>query len=120
MDRPEEWVPQLAIVLERYAQDRAASSQIMSTLIDMGLVQVAPNPDDPDQMLVDTRRLQAVLAKYGPKITTAAGRLGVSATQNKIWTPGDTGSGSGGIWTPGSAEPAPPAGDKPKLILPGR
>ena len=119
-DRPEEWVPQLAIVLERYAQDRAASSQIMSTLIDMGLVQVAPNPDDPDQMLVDTRRLQAVLAKYGPKITTAAGRLGVSATQNKIWTPGDTGSGSGGIWTPGSAEPAPPAGDKPKLILPGR
>lgn len=122
-ERPEDWVPQLAVVLERYGQDRSASSQVMSNLIDMGLVEMAPNPDDSGQVLMDTRRLQAVLGQFGPKITTASGRLGVSATQNKIWTPGDpaAGGGPGGLWTPGSgAAPAAPGGDKPKLIIPGR
>ena len=38
---------------------------------------------------------------YGPKVTTASGYLGVSATRGEIWTPGSEAKGSA-IWTPGS------------------
>ena len=117
---PEAWVPQLAVILERYAEDRASSSAVMSNLLDMGLVRTSPNPDDRGQMLLDTRPLQAVLSQYGPKITTATGRLGVSATQGGVWTPGGSAAGGGGaIWTPGGAT-SQAGGDKPKLIIPGR
>ena len=116
---PEAWVPQLAIVLERYREDRNASQTIMSNLLDMGLVQLVPNPDRPDDVLMDTRGLQAVLAEYGPRVTTASGGLGVSATKPEIWTPGAAAAGGGGIWTPGSGAPAS-EGEKPKLIIPGR
>ena len=117
---PEAWVAQLAIVLERYSQDRDASQTIMSNLLDMGLVQFVPNPDNPDDMLMDTRGLQALLTRYGPRVTTTSGGLGVSATKPEIWTPGAAASGSGGgIWTPGSAA-APAEGEKPRLIIPGR
>ena len=117
---PESWVPMLAVILERYAEDRASSTAVMTNLLDMGLVRTSPNPDERGQMLLDTRPLQAVLAQYGPKITTAAGRLGVSATQGNVWTPGGPAAGGGGtIWTPGGATPQA-GGDKPKLIIPGR
>ena len=119
-ETPESWVPQLAVILERYAEDRSVSSTVMSNLMDMGLVRTAPNPDESGQMLLDTRPLQAVLGQYGPKITTASGRLGVSATQGGVWTPGgSTGGGGGTIWTPGGST-SQPGGDKPKLIIPGR
>ncbi len=119
---PEEWVPLLAAALDRHGQDREAAPIIMRNLMDMGLVQTAPNPDNPSQTLLDTRPLQAVLSRYGPKITTSTGRLGVSATQGGIWTPGGGSSSPGtSIWTPGSGgSPSPPGEDKPKLIIPGR
>ena len=120
-ERPEEWVPELAIVLERYAQDPTANQVILMNLVELGLVRLSPNPDNPDDVLLDTRPLQAVLAQYGPRVTTASGRLGVSATKPDLWTPGGPASGSGGrLWTPGSASGNPPTGDKPKLIIPGR
>ncbi len=116
---PEAWVPNLAVILDRYQNDESANQVLLSNLIDMGLIQVAPHPDKPDDVLLDTRPLQAVLAKYGPRITTAAGTLGVSATKGTIWTPGATPAGtttSGGIWTPGSQT----SGDAgKKLIIPG-
>jgi len=117
---PEAWVAQLAIILERYSQDRTASQAIMGNLLDMGLVQLVPNPDRPDDVLMDTRGLQALLTRYGPRVTTTSGGLGVSATKPEIWTPGAaaSGGGVGGIWTPGSA--APSEAEKPKLIIPGR
>ena len=119
---PESWVPLLAVLLERHGQDRDASTQVMTNLMDMGLVEMSPNPDSPGNVVLDTRRLQAVLSRYGPKITTASGRLGVSATQGKIWTPGDPGAGAtgtGGVWTPGASATPPPSGEKSKLIIPG-
>ena len=120
LEPPEAWVPQLAVILERYAEDRASSSMVMTNLLDMGLVRTSPNPDDRGQMLLDTRPLQSVLSQFGPKITTATGRLGVSATQGAVWTPGGPAAGGGGaIWTPGGAT-AQAGGDKPKLIIPGR
>ena len=115
---PEQWVPTLAIILDRYREDRAASQALMSNLIDMGLVSLVPNPDNPDDLLLDSRRLQAVLMEYGPRVTTASGGLGVSAANPEIWTPGGASAGGGGIWTPGS-ETAAAGGEKPKLILPG-
>ena len=74
----------------------------------------------PTDMMLDSRRLQAVLMEYGPKVTTASGGLGVSAAKGEIWTPsGPAGGGSGGgLWTPGGA--AAPGGEKAKLIIPGR
>ena len=119
-DAPEAWVPQLAVVLDRYREDAAAGEVILTALMDMGLVQLAPHPDNPDQLLLDSRPLQAVMARYGPRVTTAAGQLGVSATQGGIWTPGGSTAGGGGIWTPGSPAGPAPGGDKPKLIIPGR
>ncbi len=120
---PETWVPELAIILERYEKEPAASQILILNLVELGLVQISPNPDDPQDVLLDTRPLQAVMAEYGPRVTTSSGRLGVSATKPEVWTPGSPGAGStGGIWTPGSGSgPAnPPGGDKPKLIIPGR
>jgi hypothetical protein len=61
------------------------------------------------------------MAEYGPRVTTASGRLGVSATKGGLWTPGGPSAGGGGIWTPGSeTAPTPGGGDKPRLIIPGR
>ncbi len=128
LDRPEVWVPELAIVLERYAGDPTANQVILMNLVEMGLVRMGPNPDNPNDVLLDSRPLQSVLAEFGPRVTTASGRLGVSATKPDLWTPGGStsSSGGGGLWTPGSGNPAPTpgaasgSGDKPKLILPGR
>jgi hypothetical protein len=118
---PEVWVPELAIVLERYAQEPSANQVILLNLVELGLIRLSPNPDSPQDVLVDSRPLQAVLAEYGPRVTTASGRLGVSATKPEVWTPGGPAGGStGGIWTPGSGPANPQGGDKPKLILPGR
>ena len=120
-ERPEDWVPELAIVLERYGQDPAANQIILMNLVELGLVRLSPNPDDPDDVLLDSRPLQAVLAEYGPRVTTSSGRLGVSATKPDLWTPGGPASGSGGaLWTPGGGAANPPSGEKPKLIIPGR
>jgi tetratricopeptide (TPR) repeat protein len=120
-EEPESWVPQLAIVLERYRDDRAASSAILSTLVEMGLLQMMPHPDNPEQILLDSRPLQALLVQFGPKVTTATGELGVSASKGGLWTPGSpTGGGGGGIWTPGGPTGTGAGGDKPKLIIPGR
>ena len=121
-DRPETWVPELAVVMERYAGDQVANQVILMNLVEMGLVRMEPNPDSREDILLDSRPLQALLAEYGPRVTTSSGRLGVSATRPEVWTPGGPGSGSGGaLWTPGSAAgPAPGGAEKPKLIIPGR
>ncbi|WP_435015556.1 SEC-C domain-containing protein [Tundrisphaera sp. TA3] len=121
---PETWVPELAVVLERHASDPSSNQIILMNLIEMGLMRVGPNPDNPDDILLDSRPLQSVLAEYGPRVTTASGRLGVSAAKNELWTPGGPaagGGGGGGLWTPGSdAGASNPAGGKSKLIIPGR
>ncbi len=122
-ESPEVWVPDLAVVMDRYRDDQAANQAIMLNLLEMGLVQMVRHPDDPEQILLDSRTLQALMASYGPRVTTASGELGVAATRGGIWTPGSgaTGAGgSGGLWTPGSGAPGAPSGDKPKLIIPGR
>jgi tetratricopeptide (TPR) repeat protein len=116
---PEAWVPQLAVVLDRYRGDKEANPRILSMLVDLGLIQAVPHPEDPNELMFDTRPLQAVLAEYGPRITTATGDLGISAARGGIWTPGSEGGATtpGGIWTPGSGS-GEPGGEK-KLILPG-
>ena len=119
-DRPESWVPELAVVMERYAGDQVANQVILMNLVEMGLVRMQPNPDSREDILLDSRPLQQLLAEYGPRVTTSSGRLGVSATKPEVWTPGGPASGGGGgLWTPGSGSGAP-AGEKPKLIIPGR
>ncbi len=118
---PEVWVPELAIIFDRYSEEPTANQVIMLNLVELGLIQLSPNPEDPQDLIVDSRPLQGLMARYGPKVTTASGRLGVSAAKPEVWTPGGSGgSTSGGIWTPGSGPAGAPAGDKPKLILPGR
>ena len=125
---PTAWVADLAVILERYRHDLSASQSLTMSLIDMGLIRAVPNPDRPGEVLIDSTPLQALLAEYGPRVTTASGRLGVSAAKPEIWTPGSQGSptGSKGIWTPGSKPPAPttttqqPTPGGPKLIIRGR
>lgn len=128
-DPPDQWVPELAIVLRQSETDPNSGQLVLATLAEMGLVRTVPNPDRPDEYLLDTRILQALMSEYGPRITTAQGELGISATRGGIWTPGSDArtaapSSAGGIWTPGSnALPAgrpDDAGEKPSLIVPGR
>jgi hypothetical protein len=106
-ERPEAWVPEIAVILDRYRNDPDGSQVVMMNLVDMGLIQMVPSPDRPDEIYLDSRPLQALLAEYGPRITTASGRLGVSASKPEIWTPGGTSTGTG-------------SGGPSKLILPGR
>jgi hypothetical protein len=114
-------VPELAAVLERYGENSEASTLILATLVDLGLIRMAPDPDQRGEVLLDSRPLQAMLARYGPRVTTASGRLGVSATKPEIWTPGAaSGGGSPGIWTPGAGSSTPPQTGGGKLIVPGR
>lgn len=121
-DRPEVWVPELAVVLDRYSQDSSANQILMMHLIEMGLVRMVPNPDRAGDYFVDSRPLQYLMAEYGPRVTTASGGLGVSATKGEIWTPGGPSGSGGGLWTPGSDAGGAQggSGDKPKLIIPGR
>jgi hypothetical protein len=119
---PETWVPDLAVVLDRYQQDDPAMQVIMVHLLDMGLVGVVQNPDRSGQVYLDSRALQQLLAEYGPRVTTATGRLGISATKPEIWTPGSTSGSTGGLFVPGASSAPPPSssGGPSKLIVPGR
>ena len=48
-----------AIVLERYGQDPNANQVILMNLVELGLVRISPNPDNPEDILLDSRPLQA-------------------------------------------------------------
>jgi hypothetical protein len=117
-DKPDEWVPELAAILERYRNTERASLAITARLIEMGLLRLVSPPDRPGEISLDSRGLQQLLSLYGPKVTTAAGYLGVSATKGEIWTPGSEAKGSP-IWTPGSDAAAGEA-EKPRIIVTGR
>ncbi len=119
---PEVWVPELAVIIDRYTGDSAGSQTVMMNLLEMRLVELVPNPDGSGEYMLDTRHLQNVMSEYGPRVTTTSGRLGVSATKPEIWTPGTSPGGPGGgsgLWTPGAGT-RPAQGGKSNLILPGR
>lgn len=125
---PEKWVPELAVLLDQKRAGReseAVTQMMIMSLVEMGLIQVHRDPKQPAQAMLDTRLLEAVLQKYGPKITTASGELGVSAAKPQIWTPGQPGGPQGGaaggkIWTPGGAPPKQGGDSGSKLFVPGR
>jgi hypothetical protein len=123
LDEPEVWVKSLAVILETYRGNNEATSAIFLRLINLGLVQVAPDPNNPDQVVLDTRTLEYYLNRFGPRVTTAAGELGVAAARGEIWTPasgaGSAGGKGGAIWTPGSVPAPASAGGKSKIIIPG-
>lgn len=130
LSEPTQWVPYLAIILDRKRPsqnaDQITQTMIMG-LIDLGLIRVVRNPQQPDQSQLDTRILEMLLQQYGPKIKTASGELGVSASKGGIWTPGQSAAapaGGGKIWTPGQSGGSnpPQAGGEsgPKLFVPGR
>jgi tetratricopeptide (TPR) repeat protein len=120
-DPAEQWVPFLAALLDRYRDSPENSELILSALLSMGLVHPVRDPEQPEQIFLDSRPLEALLARYGPRITTADGELGVSAARPAIWTPESEARGTtpGGVWTPdqGTAGADP---NKSKLIIPGR
>jgi hypothetical protein len=116
LDEPEVWVPVLAVILERCRGNNEATSAVLLRLVSLGLVQAGVDPKRPDQLILDTQMLEQYLKRYGPRVTTATGELGVAASQTEIWTPESTEAPSA-IWTPGTA--AAPSEGKSKLILPG-
>jgi hypothetical protein len=118
-DKPDEWVPELAAILERYRENERASLLVTTRLLEMGLVRLVSPPDRPGEISLDSRGLQQLLSLYGPKVTTAAGYLGVSATKGEIWTPGSEAKSSP-IWTPGSDTAAAGGAEKPRIIVTGR
>jgi tetratricopeptide (TPR) repeat protein len=121
-EKPETWVPDLVAVMERYDNDPQASQITLLHMMEMGLVRPMAHPERPEEVMLDTRPLQMLIAEYGPRVTTASGRLGVTAAKEGIWTPGGpAGGGGSGIWTPGAEAGGGTRGeDKPRLIIPGR
>jgi tetratricopeptide (TPR) repeat protein len=116
-DKPEVWVPIIAVLLERYRGNREAISAVLLRLIEVGLVHASPDPNKPEQIVLDTRILDQLLAQYGPRVTTAGGDLGVSASRGEIWTP-EASRGGSAIWTPGSESASAPGPERPKIIVP--
>ncbi len=120
LDRPEVWVPTIVVLLERYRGNQDATSAVLYRLVQMGLVQPVVDPNHPGQVLLDTGILDRLVAAYGPRVTTAAGEIGVAAGRGEIWTP-DAARGGAAIWTPGSETAAPASGqERSRLILPGQ
>ena len=116
-DPLDDWVPDLAMILERYREHELASMVVTTRLIEMGLLHLVSPPDRPGEVMLDFRVLQQLLSLYGPKVTTSSGYMGVSATRGEIWTPQSAAQGSA-IWSPGSGWEAAKSGEK-RLILPG-
>jgi hypothetical protein len=120
-DPTRDWVADLAIVLGRYAGDEEAKMVLTARLVEWGLLNVVPSPDNPNQFHLDTRPLQHLLSTHGPRVSAASNYVGVSATKGDIWTPEPAGGGSGSaIWTPGSSGGEPAGSNKPRIILPGQ
>jgi tetratricopeptide (TPR) repeat protein len=119
VSEPDVWVPRIAVLLEKYQRNQEATSAIFIRLVNLGLVQLARDPKNPEQVLLDTRGLETLLATYGPRVTTAAGNLGAGGTAAPIWTPGSTAE-PGKIWTPGSAASRSPERESAKIIMPGQ
>lgn len=120
VDQPEEWVPELAAVLDRYESNEEATRLIMSRLVHLGLLRMVSDPDRPGGMVIDPTPLYNLLARFGPRVQAVGG---AGASGGGIWTPGSEAGGGGGIWTPGSGAGAPPKDggeEKPRLILPGQ
>lgn len=119
-EEPHQWVPELAAIIDRYSEDPKSTEFVVMSLIEMGLLQMVPAGEG--QVSLDSRPLQALMSEFGPRVTTASGRLGVSAAKPDIWTPGSSTGSSGGLYIPGASTPpnAPQGGGPSKLIVPGR
>ncbi len=112
LDEPEVWVKTLAVILDRYRGNQEATSAVFLRLVNLGLVQVVADPNRPDQMVLDTRILEYYLNRFGPRVTTAAGRAGRRRDTRRDLDAGIApGGGGSSIWTPGSA-PAPAPGEE--------
>jgi tetratricopeptide (TPR) repeat protein len=118
-DAPELWVPDLAAMLQRYRDDKSAMTIVSSRMIEMGLIRIVASRDDPTGFEYDSRPLQQLLERYGPRVATSSDYLGVSATRGEIWTPEASTQGSA-IWTPGSDTVGAVGAEKPRIILPGQ
>lgn len=107
LEKPEQWVPELARVMEQYRENQQAAPIITATLVDMRLLRLVSDPMNPEQVYIDTRVLRQILSRYGPRIVSATGAPTTGESAPKIWTPGQSPSGPGG-------------GEKKSLIIPGR
>jgi hypothetical protein len=103
-EEPETWVPELVVLLDRYERDAPATRVILAQLVQFGIVRLAPPEYEGEGVALDTTILQQLIARYGPRVQTAAGEVGVSAVRSGIWTPGGPAS----------------TGEKPRIILPGQ
>jgi hypothetical protein len=118
-DPTSDWVADLAVILGRYAGNEEAKVVLTARLVEWGLLNVVPSPDNPNHFHLDTRPLQQLLSTHGPRVSASSNYVGVSATKGDIWTPDAAGGGSA-IWTPGSGGGEAGGGNKPRIILPGQ
>ena len=88
LDEPDVWVPVLAVILERCRGNNEATSAVLLRLVSLGLVQAGVDPKRPDQLILDTQMLEQYLKRFGPRVTTATGELGVAASQSRDLDPG--------------------------------
>ncbi len=105
-EQPDVWVPELVVVMNRYERDRDATRLVLSRLVQAGLIRPYPSEDEPGGVALDATLLQQLIARFGPRVQTPSGEVGVSAVRSGIWTPGGGTSGA--------------TGERPRIILPGQ
>ena len=57
-DPLDEWVPEVAVILERYRQNEQASIMVTTRLIEMGLLRLVTTPDRSGEVVLDSQILQ--------------------------------------------------------------
>jgi len=116
-DRPEQWAPRLAELMQKFGQNKEASSEMMLTLVRLGLARLVPHPQDPNRMLLDARLLEQILARYASRQASPLDLSPVGGQSGKIWTPGsEAAAGGSPIVLPGQD---PAAAPRSKLVIPG-
>jgi tetratricopeptide (TPR) repeat protein len=116
-DRPEQWAPRLSELMQKFGKDKEASSEMMLTLVRLGLARLVPHPQDPNRVMLDARLLEQILARYASRAGSPLDLSPVGGQPGKIWTPGSEAAGGGSpIVLPGQ-EPA--AAPRSKLVIPG-
>jgi hypothetical protein len=116
-DRPEQWAPRLAELMQKFGKNQEASSEMMMTLVRLGLARLVQHPQDPNRVMLDARLLEQILARYASRAASPLDLSPVGGQPGKIWTPGsEAAAGGSPIVLPGQ-EPA--AAARSKLVIPG-
>jgi tetratricopeptide (TPR) repeat protein len=116
-DQISEWGPRLARLMDRLESNKEAAQELSLVLIRAGILRLAPHPTDQNRMVMDTRILHQILAKFSAPQGSMIDLSPVGGEPGRIWTPADeVPGGESRIVLPGQDPGGKP---RSKLVIPG-